>query len=325
MVSEITNDYAKSSAFAEISKLLMEQGKKEESFKVASIITDELEKSFIYAKISKMLMEQGYIEESKTVMQKSLTLASMVNDEYDKPLAYLNISKILMDLGKNNESREAMKESLSVASEISNDWNKYQIHSSIAESLIEMGDREGSILIASKIKIELIKQTTYGKISKILMEKGKKKESLKLGYVSTFARDECYKEISKVLMKQRNKGEAIQIAEKIKVASDRVAAFTYFGKTLSFEEAQNILSMISSEDNQSAVIKGMSEKIKEKLEISIATYPYLYHHSKYTNNFSNILFHQAKMACFFEEERNEEKLDMLSEVLDLKDWRRISA
>ncbi len=325
VVSEITNDYAKSSAFAEISKLLMEQGKKEESFKVASIITDELEKSFIYAKISKMLMEQGYIEESKTVMQKSLTLASMVNDEYDKPLAYLNISKILMDLGKNNESREAMKESLSVASEISNDWNKYQIHSSIAESLIEMGDREGSILIASKIKIELIKQETYGMISKILMEKGKKKESLKLGYVSTFARDECYKEISKVLMKQRNKGEAIQIAEKIKVASDRVAAFTYFGKTLSFEEAQNCLSMISSEDNQSAVIKGMSERIKEQMELSEATYPYLYHHSKYIEYLSNILFHQAQMACFFEEERNEEKLDMLSEVLEIKDWRKISA
>ena len=51
---------------------------------------------------------------------------------------------------------------------------------------------------------------------------------------------------------------------------------------------------------------------------------YLYHHTKYPENFSNILFHQAKIACFFEEERNEEKLDILSEVLDIKDWRRIS-
>ena len=50
-----------------------------------------------------------------------------------------------------------------------------------------------------------------------------------------------------------------------------------------------------------------------------------YNYSDYTQNLSNILFHQAKMACFFEEERNEEKLDMLSEVLDIKDWRRISA
>jgi hypothetical protein len=69
----------------------------------------------------------------------------------------------------------------------------------------------------------------------------------------------------------------------------------------------------------------MSEKIYEQMDLSKAIYPYLYHHTKYPENFSNILFHQAKIACFFEEERNEEKLDILSEVLDIKDWRRISA
>jgi len=69
----------------------------------------------------------------------------------------------------------------------------------------------------------------------------------------------------------------------------------------------------------------MSEKINEELEISTSVNPYLYNHSDQIQNLSNILFYQAKMACFFEEERNEEKLDMLSEVLDIKDWRRISA
>ena len=53
--------------------------------------------------------------------------------------------------------------------------------------------------------------------------------------------------------------------------------------------------------------------------------PYLYNHSDLTKTLSNILFYQAKMACFFEKERNEEKLDMLSEVLDIKEWRRMSA
>ena len=61
------------------------------------------------------------------------------------------------------------------------------------------------------------------------------------------------------------------------------------------------------------------------MEASKSVTPYLYSYSKYTQYLSNILFHQAKIACFFEEERNEEKLDILSEVLDIKDWRKISA
>ena len=52
--------------------------------------------------------------------------------------------------------------------------------------------------------------------------------------------------------------------------------------------------------------------------------PYLYLFSDQTKNLSNILFYQAKIACFFEKDHSEKKLDMLSEVLDFKDWRRIS-
>jgi hypothetical protein len=100
--------------------------------------------------------------------------------------------------------------------------------------------------------------------------------------------------------------------------------FTNYGKTLSFEEAQTLKKSISSEKNINTFIAGISEKINDQMETN-AVDPYLYNYSEYTQYLSNILFHQAKIACFFEEERNEEKLDMLSEVLDLKDWRRISA
>ena len=126
-------------------------------------------------------------------------------------------------------------------------------------------------------------------------------------------------------MEQGEKEEAIQIADKIKQGSERLEAFIDFGKIHTIKEAQNCLPMISSENNQGAFIKGMSEKIYGQMDLSEGIYPYLYHHSKYTENFSNILFHQAKIACFFEEARNEEKLDILSEVIDIKDWRRISA
>ncbi|MAJ07132.1 MAG: hypothetical protein CL827_09800, partial [Crocinitomicaceae bacterium] len=119
--------------------------------------------------------------------------------------------------------------------------------------------------------------------------------------------------------------EAIQIADNINQGSERIKAFIDLGKTPTFKEAQNCLPMISSENNQGAIIKGMSENIYEQMESSKAVNPYLHNYSENTHYLSNILFHQAKMACFFKEERNEEKLDMLSEVLNIKDWRRISA
>ena len=37
----------------------------------------------------------------------------------------------------------------------------------------------------------------------------------------------------------------------------------------------------------------------------------------------NLLFYKAKMACFFEKERDEERLDLLSEVINFKEWREI--
>ena len=54
---------------------------------------------------------------------------------------------------------------------------------------------------------------------------------------------------------------------------------------------------------------------------------YIYSYLFSINNvqLQNILFYKAKMACFFDERRNEEKLDMLSEVLDIDEWRKISA
>jgi ATP/maltotriose-dependent transcriptional regulator MalT len=206
-------------------------------------------------------MEQGKMKESQEAMKESLKVASEITNDYGKSIAYSEISKVLMEQGKMKESQEAMKESLKVASEITND--RY-------------------------------KSRAYSEISKVLMEQGKMKE-------------------------------AIQIAENIKQGSIRTEAFNDFGKIISYEEAQNCLPLISSENNQSAIIKGMSEKINEQLEISVAIYPYFYHYSKYNQNLSNILSHQAKRACFFEEERNEEKLDILSEVLEIKDWRKISA
>jgi hypothetical protein len=104
----------------------------------------------------------------------------------------------------------------------------------------------------------------------------------------------------------------------------RIRVFTNFGQELHYEVAQELLVTIPSEANRLAVVSGMSKRIQESMENSLAINPYLYRHADQTKYLSNILFYQAKMACFFEKERNEKKLELLSTVLDIKDWRRIS-
>jgi hypothetical protein len=83
--------------------------------------------------------------------------------------------------------------------------------------------------------------------------------------------------------------------------------------------------LINCENYKNKLNEGIFKKIKLSDKLNYNVRPYLYCHSELTQNLTNILFYQAKMVCFFEKERNQEKLDMLSEVLDIKDWRRLSA
>ncbi|MDA8874736.1 hypothetical protein N9H78_03590 [Winogradskyella sp.] len=41
------------------------------------------------------------------------------------------------------------------------------------------------------------------------------------------------------------------------------------------------------------------------------------------NESLSYLFYKAKMACFFEENKNENKLDILEQVIDIKQWREV--
>jgi hypothetical protein len=47
--------------------------------------------------------------------------------------------------------------------------------------------------------------------------------------------------------------------------------------------------------------------------------------SQTSSGFYSFLFYKAKMACFFEEEKDEQKLDLLSQVIDIDEWRKTSA
>ena len=327
MVSEIPdNRFYKSKVYADLSKILFDQGDNKgvksavrASLDVALKLSDDWEKSEVYEHLSKVLMEQGDKEES-------LRVASEIPDDYAKFKTHACLSKILMEQGNKEES-------LRMISGISG-WQKSEYYEHLSKVLMEQGDKEESLRVASEITDGLIKSKTYAVLSKLLMERGDKKESLKVASEITDDREKskAFKALFKALMEYGDNEvaifaikESLRVAADIQIASNRLEAFCQFGKTLSFELAQNILQTIPSEENKNAVILGMSENINEQMVTSKAINPYLYNYSEITQNLSNTLYQQARIVCFFEKESNEEKLDMLSEVLDIKDWRRISA
>ena len=44
----------------------------------------------------------------------------------------------------------------------------------------------------------------------------------------------------------------------------------------------------------------------------------------YTSNLPDLLLYKAKIACFFEEKQDEKKLELIEQVIDISDWRKIS-
>ncbi len=302
MASEIASDHRKSNAYIKISKILMEQGKKDESLKVASEITDNEGKSESYLEISKVLLEQGKKEESLEVIKESLKVASQIRYAFDKSRTYLEISKILMEQGKKAESLEVIKESLKVASEITSNYDKSWAYIDITSLLIDkLNKREFQELIVKFLKV----------VSKITDNQNDS--------------DESYYNMSRELIEKGKKEESLRLAANINLGDFRLPTFVNYGKRVLFNESHNLQLTINSEKSKTAFIQGVSEKINEENELSEAVNPYLYNYSEYTQNLPNILIHQAKIACFFEKDHSEKKLDMLSEVLDITDWRRISA
>ncbi len=177
LASEINNDYSQSKTYREISKVLMEQGKMKESLKLASELSDDWDYSGTFRELSKILMKLGKTEESQEAMKESLKVASEITHARSKSLAYSEISKILMEQGKMKESQESMKKSLKVASEITDTRSKSEAYSVISKVLMEQGKMKESLKVASEITDDYDKSAAYREISKALIEQGKKEES----------------------------------------------------------------------------------------------------------------------------------------------------
>ena len=75
---------------------------------MASEITDNYDKSIAYIEISKVLLDQGRKDESQKVMEECLKLTNEITKETDKYSVYIEVSKVLMEQGKKDESLKAI-------------------------------------------------------------------------------------------------------------------------------------------------------------------------------------------------------------------------
>ncbi len=289
-------------------------------------INDVIKKTQAYIDICKALIENKKNKMAFEYIEKSLLIAFKIKSNFHLNQKLTSICKLLIHLNDVKKSEQIINEFIS---------ESYQ-DKALSEICIvcdKLGLVKDSRKIFSKIKSNLYKSVTLKAISKNLLELGFHDKAVS---VINGIQDDFFK--AKALIEYCNfitqKNEAINvdhiILESFGLAEnlERILSRNqfYLGIDLSFNTTiyERCYELINGKNYKKKFIEGISKKIKLSNELNYDVNPYLYKYNDQTQNLSNILFYQAKMACFFEENRNEEKLDMLSEVLDIKDWRRIS-
>ena len=287
-----------------------------ESIKVASEIIDDNARFKAYRPIINALVEQGKIKKSLNLISEikndlieslakkdlssslvklgktelALKIVEDIKDEYYKSRAYIDISKSLIDYGENLEVNEILVNLFRIAPNLGS-RDQIEVYSDIFKILIDLGDIKGALKISTKIKIDRYQCDFYKKTSKVLLENGF------LQYGMDFT---------------------------TKIKNGRNTFLKSLGVIIDSRDLNLITSKINSEYDKNIIIDSVSKKIMENYG-SPDINQFIYNFHQNTQSLSNILYYQAKMACFFEKDRSEKKLDMLSEVLDIKDWMRISA
>jgi hypothetical protein len=309
-------------------------GKSEDSQKIfaqaigyISEIDDVMKKTQAYIEISKVLIENNKNKMAYDYIEKSLLKVLEINSSFHKNQKLISICKLLTHLKDVNKSEQIINEFIS-------DGYKDKAFSEICIVCEKLGFVEDSQKIFSKIKSDLYKSITLKAISKILLDLGFEYKAIA---VINSIPDDLFK--AKALIEYCNfitqKNEVINInhiliesfdlVENLERAFLRNQFYLGIGISSSSIVSKKCYDLINCENYKNKLNEGIFKKIKLSDKLNYNVRPYLYCHSELTQNLTNILFYQAKMVCFFEKERNQEKLDMLSEVLDIKDWRRLSA
>ena len=87
---------------------------------------------------------------------------------------------------------------------------------------------------------------------------------------------------------------------------------------------RNIISLENGKFISTNSFLNMNEDFFEDKFDNNSNYNYIYNNLEDISILNNFLKHKLKLACFFEKDQEEEKLDLLSQVIDIDDWRKIS-
>ena len=334
-ISNIQDNYWKHKSYLNISKILFSKGEQIESKRILDLSYENAllvdssgfrdYKSIALQDVSERMMIQGHKEES-------LKIASKLHVAVDRCILY---SKILKEMVKQGHKAE----SLEIASKIECEEVSLQdyIYSGLCESLIKQDDKSGALELLSKIKDNYYEYQSLLEFSSDLFNSGNKKESqeyLERALISAQGIHKKYTfkdesdaliKIANVLTKQENYEKAINVILKINSRGLIESKLTEIAKFINKSKINYLLSKIESKECSLAFTKGLAQSIKESNDNYLDINSFLFNYSQTTENLHDVLFYKTKMACFFEEQRNEEKLDMLNEVLDIKDLRRIRA
>jgi hypothetical protein len=116
------------------------------------------------------------------------------------------------------------------------------------------------------------------------------------------------------LLELNKVNEAFDFAKK-----NNLNDYSCFTKFLSFKDILSFSKLHKSHNLVEAISKDFNLRPTNPNE----EYMYLSVLNDYTNNLPELLLYKAKMACFFEENKNENKLDLLEQVIDIKQWREV--
>jgi len=334
IASEIPNDYDKSEAYATISEIFNKNGDNAESeitineaLHIAEEIRSLNKKISAYFTISKVFRKKGDNEAAKSVIR---TISSIsIDSDSTRDWFYQYLSEELMELKEKNES-------ILIASKISDLVRRNWAYSNLSQILIRQGDKAGAFRIASEISNDQFgdKPLAYALIAKHLNQQFDKegaqsamKDAVRLiaEIPDDYKKSRMRQAIAKIMIEQGDLEKAFSLISKIDWVSVRLQCLKEIGGFYQFQKFENVLKFFSQDAERTMLLHGFSEKFLESNEEMPEVLYYLHDYSRLTSTLSNILFYKAKRACFFEEERNEEKLDILSEVLDIEDWRRVSA
>tara|TARA_B110000240_G_scaffold185229_1_gene220623 strand:- start:832 stop:2808 length:1977 start_codon:yes stop_codon:yes gene_type:complete len=307
-----------STAYKDLCIILYEQGKKREAY--ALVKEHEIEDKFNRHLVG-VLLKCGEKEEA-------LRIASEIKDIYLREWAYEKIVIILIERGDKEEA-------FSLISRCGQE-NIYLLKKDIVKALISRGDKTGALSVAKDITNFQMKQISYAYICAFLMNRGEKKEAIK---VASSLKDDlpcssevpnAYRTIIRALMERGERKEALDLASKINQSSVRLLSFVTICKFLLEKEERQQAETIAEKNKlgdefYKIFIDWLLEKNETNEALSVASKFSNVHLQKNRTNDINFNKYEIKIRNFMDNGQKEKALELAASIPEkLKYWGEVS-